>query len=117
MASVQLLVTIPAGETNENVLQGNRFERSPFQIAKGSLFCTGSAAGLTCELNVGSRSITSASTVNDQDRLPVVPDDLFVDGWVVASGELIQIRVVNTTIGDLDFAFKMELEEQELVEG
>jgi len=115
-ASVQLTVTVVAGTTTENVLAGNRYERSPFAIAKGALFCTGSAAGLLAELNVGGRSITPPITVNAQNRLPVVPDDLLVDEWLTQSPELIQIRVQNTTVGNLDFNFKMELEEMEYQE-
>lgn len=114
--TVQLAVSVAANSTTENVLTGNRYERSPFPIARGVLFCTGSAAGLQAELNVGGRSVTPPNTVNAQNRLPIVPDDLMTADWLAYSGELIQIRVQNTTGGALTFNFKMELEEQEVVE-
>lgn len=109
----QLSVSVAANSTTENVLSGNRYERSPFGIALGALYCAGSAAGLVAELNVGGRSITPPNTVNAQNRLPVIPDDLLVDEWVAYGGELIQIRVTNTTGGALTFNFKMELMEME----
>jgi hypothetical protein len=112
--TVQLAVTVVANTTTENVLAGNRFERAPF-LAKGILLCAGSAAGLQAELNVGGRSVTPPTTVNAQNRLPVVPDDTLTADWLVDRGELIQIRVQNTTGGNLVFNFKMELEEMELV--
>jgi hypothetical protein len=115
--TVQLAVSVAANTTTENVLSGNRYERSPYQIAKGDLYCTGSAAGLQAELNVGGRSVTPPTTVNAQNRLPVVPDDLLTEDWLAYAGELIQVRVQNTTGGALTFNFKMELEEQEIVEG
>lgn len=115
--AVQLAVSIAANSTTENVLAGNRFERSPFEIGKGAIYCAGSAAGLQAELNVGGRSVTPPTTVNAQNRLPVVPDDMLIDEWLVSAGELIQCRVQNTTGGALTFNFKMEIEEMELVEG
>ncbi len=115
--AVQLAVSVAANTTTENVLSGNRYERSPYPIGKGVIFCTGSAAGLQAELNVGGRSVTPPTTVNAQNRLPVVPDDLLVDEWVVTSGELIQLRVQNTTAGALTFNFKMEIEEYEVAAG
>jgi hypothetical protein len=114
--AVQLAVSIPANSTTENVLTGNRYERSPFEIGKGAIFCAGSAAGLQAELNIGGRSVTPPTTVNAQNRLPVVPDDLLIDEWLVSTGELIQVRVQNTTGGALVFNFKMEIEEMEFAE-
>lgn len=112
----QRLLTVGAGLVLENALAGRRFERAPF-LCKGALFATGSAPGLLCELNIGGRSVSPAINVNEQNRLPVVPDDLLFADWVAQPNELIQITVSNPTIGDLDIAFKMELEEQEIVEG
>lgn len=111
----QLSTAIAAGATNSNVNQGRRFERAP-ALVRGALYCTGSAAGLTCELNVGTRSETPATTVNAQNRLPVVPDDVLVAEFYAAPGELIQITVVNTTGGALTFNHRIDLEEVEAVE-
>jgi len=112
----QLATLIVANTTNANVNAGRRFERAPALI-RGKLFATGSAAGLTAELNVGGRSITPPTTVNAQNRLPVVPDDILVQDWYAAPGELIQVTVVNTTGGNLTFNHRLEMEEVEVVEG
>jgi hypothetical protein len=112
----QLATVIVAATTNANVNAARRFERAP-SLVRGKLYAAGSAAGLTCELNVGGRSITPPTTVNAQNRLPVVPDDLLAGDWYAAAGELIQITVVNTTGGNLTFNHRIELEEVELVEG
>jgi hypothetical protein len=110
--TVQLATTILANSTTENVLAGNRFERAQF-LGMGELYCAGSNAGLLAELNVGGRSVTPPTTVNAQNRLPVVPDDLLSDDWLANPGDLIQIRVQNTTGGNLTFNWKMQLTEME----
>lgn len=112
----QQAISIAANTTVDNVLDGTRFARSPYAAGIGSLFCAGSAAGLNCELNVGGRSVTPRTTVNAQNRLPVVPDDLLVEDWEVYQGELIQITVQNTTAGALTFNYKMQIEEGAIAE-
>lgn len=102
---------VGANSTVENVLSGQRFERCPYQAALGGLYVTGSAAGLTAELNVGGRSITPPTTVNSQNRLPVVPDDSLIEEWEAYSGELLQLRAVNTTAGALTLFWRVELVE------
>ena len=111
----QRTLTIAAGTILENAMQGRRFERAPY-LAKGWLYCTGSAAGILAELNIGGRSVSPPINVNAQNRLPVVPDDLLFGDWLIAPGELLQITVQNPTANPLDFNFKIELEEQEVVE-
>lgn len=101
---------VGANGTNENVVSGQRYERAPY-YGLGSLYCTGSAAGLTVELNVGGVSITPPTGVNTQNRFPVVPDDSLVSGWEFAPGQLLQLRVVNTTGGALTFFWRVELNE------
>lgn len=111
--TVQDLVTIVAATTTLNVLTGNRYERCPYAIGQGKFLCTGSAAGLTAELNIGGRSITPPIVVNDQARVPVEPDDTVCREFEAHAGELIQITVVNQTLGDLDFAYRIEMDEME----
>lgn len=101
-----------ANTTTENVFTGRRFERAPFS-GYLALYGTGSAAGLQAELNVGGRSITPRIPINTQNRQPVVPDDLIVDGVEVYEGELIQLTQVNTTAGALTGRYRFELEEAE----
>jgi hypothetical protein len=112
--TMQDSVSVAANGTNNNVLSGQRFERSPFTGAIGNLFCTGSATGLTAELNVGGTSVTPPTKVNVQNRLPVVPDDILVQGFEVLEGRLIQVTVVNTTAGALTFFWRIDLEEAQV---
>lgn len=106
--------TIAANSTVSNVLQGQRYERSPYTAGVGNMYCTGSAAGLTAELNIGGVSVTPPVNVNIQNRLPVVPDDILVPGWEVLEGRLLQITVVNTTGGALTFFWRIDIEEAEM---
>lgn len=115
--SCQDVVTINAYSTVPNILAGNRFERVPYAIGQGKLLVAGSALGLTVELNIGGRSITPAVAVNEQDRLPVEPDDTLAKDIQAFAGELIQITVVNPTAGNLDFYYRFEMDEMEYQQG
>lgn len=106
---MQSSISVGAGLTNNNVVNGQRYERAPFD-AIGTLYAAGSAAGLTAEVNIGGRSITPPVTVNAQNRVPVIPDDLTVEGFECPKGDLVQLTVVNTTGGALTFFWKIELE-------
>jgi hypothetical protein len=99
---------ILANTTNNNVLTGQRYERAPAPCY-GSLYVTGSAIGLTCELNCGGVSVTPPTGVNIQNRYPVVPDDVLCQGWEVGTGKLIQVTVVNTTGGNPNVFWRVEL--------
>lgn len=107
--AMQNSVSVAANSTNSNVLSGQRYERPPFN-AYGTLYACGSALGLTNEINVGGRSVTPPMGVNAQNRFPVVPDDMNVDGWEAVRDQLIQLTVVNTTGGALTFFWRVELE-------
>jgi len=101
--------SIAANTTVDNVLTGQRYERSPFAAAVGNLYATGSATGLKCELNIGGVSVTPPTLVNIQNRAPVVPDDILVQGWEVYEGRLLQLTVVNSTAGALTFFWRVDL--------
>lgn len=109
---MEVEVSIAANDTNENVLDGQRFERMPFD-GFVSLLATGSAAGLRHELNVGGRSASPRMPVNTQNRSPVAPDDLIVADIEVSMGELVQLTVANTTAGALTYRARVQLEEAE----
>lgn len=109
---MEVEVSVAANDTNENVLDGQRFERMPFD-GFVSLLASGSAAGLRHELNVGGRSASPRMPVNTQNRSPVAPDDLIVSDIEVNMGELIQLTVANTTAGALTYRARVLLEEAE----
>ena len=108
--TMQDSVSVAANGTNTNVVSGQRYDRVPFN-AIGNLFCTGSALGLTAELNIGGNSITPPTKVNAQNRLPVVPDDILTQEWEAPEGKLVQVTVVNTTAGALTFFWRIDLSE------
>lgn len=114
IVTMQNQVAVAANTTNPNVLTGQRYERAPFQAGVGNLFCCGSAAGLTAELNVGGVSVTPPTVVNTQNRLPVVPDDILVSEWECMNGQLLQVTVVNTTGGALTFFWRVDIEEADI---
>lgn len=103
-------VSIAANSTNNNILQGQRYERSPFP-AVGTLYVNGSAAGLVGELNVGGASVSGPVTCNASNRVPVIPDDLLVTDWEAVPNALIQVSITNTTGGALTAYWKVELQE------
>jgi len=107
---MQSSVSVAANSTNENVVATQRYERAPFACI-GGLYICGSAVGLTAELNVGGTSITPPTSVNTQNRFPVVPDDSLAMDWEAYPGQLVQVRVVNTTAGALTAFWRIELDE------
>lgn len=111
--AMQGQTSIAANSTNDNVLTGQRYERSPWP-ALGSLYVNGSAAGLRAELNVGGTSITPPVVCNTQNRSPVVPDDVLIDQWEVLPNSLLQLTISNTTGGALTAFWRIDLQEVEI---
>lgn len=107
-------VSVAANAVNENVLSGQRFERMPYN-GFVTLLESGSAAGLESELNIGGQSVSAPMPVNVQNRIPVTPDDLSIADAEAWLGQLIQLRVRNTTGGALTYNARLVLEEAEAV--
>jgi len=112
--AMQGATVIGAGATVANILTGQRYERVPFQGAMGTFYASASVAGVTCELNVGGRSITPPAEANAQNRIPIVPDDHLIDGWEALEGKLIQITAVDTAGAGATLFWKVELEEAQV---
>lgn len=106
----QLTVTVLANDTNPNVLQGRLLDRAPF-LARGTIFATGSAAGLQATITAGMTTVARAVDVNAQNRIPVDPDDKLVEEIYFAPGDGFGISVTNTTAGNLDVNIRIVLEE------
>lgn len=113
--TMQNSISVGAGATNENILATERFAR-PVVDSIGDLYVTGSALGLTAELNVAGQSVTPPTGVNAQNRFPVVPDDLLCQDFEAPVDKQIQLRVVNTTGGALTVFWRIDLEDAERVE-
>lgn len=105
---MQGINTVAANSTINNVLQGEKYERSPAN-AIGSCYNTGSATGLQASLNVGGVAVSDTVNVGAANRTPVVPDDRLIDGWDASAGDLIQLQVENTTGGALVYQWRIEL--------
>lgn len=114
MKQVMTVSTSIAAGARVNVLAGQRFERMPYD-GFVSLLETGSAAGLESELNIGGQSISPPMPVNAQNRVPVTPDDLTLDGAEGYQGQLVELAVRNTTAGALTYNARVVLEEAEAV--
>jgi len=111
----QLALVILANTTNPNILQGRLLDRSPF-LAKGVVWMAGSAAGLQTTITAGLTTVCRAVDINAQNRIPVDPDDRIVSDFVAEPGAQLGVSVTNTTGGNLTVNFRIELEEQELVQ-
>jgi len=107
---MQESVSIPANSTNANVLVGQKFDRSPGD-ALGAIYQTGSAIGLRSSVNVGGATAADTNDVGAANRVPNDRDDLLVDDWPAPEGDLIQVRVENTTAAALIYFYKVVLQE------
>ena len=108
----EVSTSVAANSTNANVLANRRYVNAPFDGFLAVLE-TGSAAGLESEINVGGISVTPRVPCNANNRSPLEPDDLRVDGIEVMAGQLIQISVTNTTAGALTHRVRIVYEEGE----
>lgn len=110
---MEVAPSVPANSTTENVFQGQRFERLPFD-ALVDLAVTGSAAGLEYELNIGGRSVSARVPASTENRSPIIPDDIKVANAEGFVGELVQLTVTNTTAGALTIFARVIMEEAEM---
>lgn len=104
--------SVAAGATVQ-LLTGLRYER-PVVDSLLSVFATASAAGFTLEVLVDGQSVAPAMPVNANNRPPINPYDMLLDGIEVPDGSLIEMRATNTTGGALNFFWRTAL--QDLVE-
>jgi hypothetical protein len=105
-------LVIVANTTNPNVLQGRLLDRAPF-LAAGTVYATGSNAGLQMTLTSGMDTVCRAIDINAQNRVPVVPDDVLVTDFICQPGAQLGLAVTNTTAGNLNVFIKIELVELE----
>lgn len=108
--AMKVEVSVAANSTNKNVLRDEQYQAAPF-TGLATWLSTGSAAGLRETLNVGGQSILDAGIVNTQNRVPLTPDDIVLDGIEVYQGQPFFLPVVNTTAGALTYRATIILEE------
>ena len=108
-------ISVPANSTIQNVLQnlGARVRtiQQNYRFARLTLFATGSATGLSLSFYVGSRNPIESSTVNTQNRIPVVPDDLVATDMYGTGNDQLQLQATNSTAGALTLFFRIEIEQ------
>jgi len=92
--------SIPANGSVNNVIEGEIYDRSPWD-ADGAFFANGSATGLSASLFVGTMQIGNGLDLSDQNRVPIVPDDMVIQDWEAPDGDKITIPVTNSTGGIL----------------
>jgi hypothetical protein len=102
-------VSVAANGTNSNILTGELYERAPFDGLM-NYFSTGSATGLREQIFIAGQAVTGRKFVNIQNRMPVNPDDLQMQGIVVMKGDQIVVRVDNTTAGALTHRSRVDIE-------
>lgn len=107
---LQMSAVVAGNTTTANVLAGTRMETAP-KNGILDLYCTGSALGLQVEMFIAGANPLMKSSVNAQNRFPVVPDDLMLDDAGAGYAEKIQLSVTNTTGGSLTFFFRVELDD------
>lgn len=89
--------SVAANSTVTNVLTGklHEFCAGPCVIR---IYACASAVGLNCSVLVGNETFAQDQEVNAQNRLPLEPDDYFVEAAGVA-GDRILVSLRNTTAG------------------
>lgn len=73
------------------------------------VFMTSSAAGLNAGFSVSGRQELYQSPTSTQNRAPLDPDDLVLDGVVANVNEELQLPVLNTTAGALTLFYRIDI--------
>lgn len=105
-------ISVAANTVVENIIATNNslrpLLRAPFQ-ANGKFLAIGSAAGLLVSLDYGSKNVVAPSELrvgtDIQDPLDVINDD-----WYVREGDILVLRVANTTGGALTLRYRIVLQ-------
>ena len=97
---MQDATAIAANAQNLNVFMANAFSKAPFSGFL-TVLSTGSAVGLELQVMIAGVLAVERQALNTNNRVPIMPDDVVVDGIPVMKGDLIQVSQFNTTAGSL----------------
>lgn len=99
--------SVAANSTVTNVLSGklHEFCAGPSLIR---VYACASAVGLNCSCLVGNETFAQDQEVNAQNRMPLEPDDFFVEAAGVA-GDRILVSLRNTTGGAITGFTRIEI--------
>jgi hypothetical protein len=104
---------VAANSSEKNVLDGELYQTLPYDSVM-ALYITGSAAGLEAQMFVGGQAVSNSVTVNAENRVPLVPDDQLISGFIGYNGQPLMLKVTNTTGGALTSYWKVELQSAQL---
>lgn len=103
-------ITVNASVTDQQLLDGLRYERAPNDSIL-NIFMTSSAAGLTRQVYIDMDRVAPSSAISIANRMPQDPFDVTVSGIQVPKDSLIQIPISNPTAGALSVFYKIVLKE------
>lgn len=101
------VASIAAGAVDTQLLDGNRYERPPV-ASQVRIFMTGSAAGLTRRVEVGTDTVAPPSAISPANRTPQDPMDLSVAGVQVPKDTQALLPVSNPTGGAISVFWRAE---------
>lgn len=108
MLVVQDSNSIAANATNANVIANTRLEFAP-EDGMIDIYVNGSALGLDVRALIDGNEVIERTSVNAQNRFPVVPDDILMGSVEVLAGQKVTIEISNTTAGALTEFHRVEL--------
>jgi len=105
---IQDAISIAANSVNTNVIASNAslkaLQRLPF-AAKLSFAAVVSAAGLSIDLDVGSSNVIAASNGRVSASTPETPLDVLNDDFFGYEGDMLTLKVANTTAGAITIRY------------
>jgi len=105
-------ITIAANSTNDNVIVSNSslksLQRVPFPC-KGTLVCVQGATGLIFSLDYGSKNVVADSNARVGTDLQE-PLDVVNDEWYAEPGDMLILRVTNTTGAGIALRYRIRCE-------
>lgn len=113
---IQDSLSIAANTVNENVIASNNSLRALLRLPTGvwrlSLAMTqGATAGLIVDFNIGSRNVVANSAPKVDSGAPQYPLDVVNGDCYGEEGDILVLRVTNTTGGAVTFRYMVRAEE------
>lgn len=108
MPYFQTTLSIAANATVENFLTGSSFERAPYN-ALCEFAVIGAATGLVYDIITGGDMVAESCGATIKTTPPQLQDD-FLATDVVQEGQLIKVRVRNTTAGAISCTVAMRMQ-------
>lgn len=112
---IQDSISVAANTVNENVIASNNALRGLLRLPSGvwriSISFTQSALGMLADFNVGSRNVVSSTAPRVDAGAPQYPLDVINSDCYGEEGDILTLRVTNTTGGALIFRYMVTAEQ------